>query len=114
MEVACEHLNQLDSPGRTPIKPSGKGCAECLKSGSTWVHLRLCMQCGHVGCCDSSPNKHATAHFHQSRHPVIKSFEPDEQWAYCYPHDATVEFAGLKGESPPRHYSSPAEPRSHS
>ena len=64
--------------------PSGDGCQECLSSGGTWVHLRICRTCGHVGCCDSSPGKHATAHFHQTKHPIIQSYEPGEGWAWCY------------------------------
>ncbi len=60
------------------------GCEDCLKVGGRWVHLRLCMSCGHVGCCDDSPNRHAPAHHRQTTHPVIQSFEPGEAWAYCY------------------------------
>jgi uncharacterized UBP type Zn finger protein len=59
--------------------------------GATWVHLRLCLTCGHVGCCDQSPNKHATAHFHGERHPLIKSFEPGEQWLWCYVDEVMME-----------------------
>lgn len=78
---ACLHLDefQVVPPANTP-----DGCEECLASGSRWVHLRLCLACGHVGCCDSSPNKHATAHFHASSHVVIRSFEPGEEWRWCY------------------------------
>jgi uncharacterized UBP type Zn finger protein len=76
----CVHLDHVKTEEpRTP-----KGCEECLANGSQWVHLRLCLECGHVGCCDSSPNKHATKHFYQTQHPVIKSFEPGEDWAFCY------------------------------
>jgi uncharacterized UBP type Zn finger protein len=64
-----------------------KGCEDCLKVGATWVHLRVCLTCGHVGCCDSSPNKHATAHNRSTRHPIITSGEVGENWAYCYPDD---------------------------
>jgi uncharacterized UBP type Zn finger protein len=66
------------------VKPSSAGCEDCLKIGGRWVHLRMCLECGHVGCCDSSPNRHATAHFHATRHPVIASREPGEHWRYCY------------------------------
>jgi uncharacterized UBP type Zn finger protein len=59
-------------------------CEECVKMGDDWVHLRLCMECGHVGCCDSSKNKHATKHFHRTKHPVIRSIEPGETWTWCY------------------------------
>jgi uncharacterized UBP type Zn finger protein len=76
----CTHLEQLrDVTPRTP-----EGCEECLKSGDTWVHLRLCMVCGHVGCCDQSKNHHATKHVHATGHPLIRSFEPGEDWGWCY------------------------------
>jgi len=104
----CSHLEKLAAPSRAPVKPSGRGCKECLDSGDEWVHLRLCMTCGHVGCCDDSPNKHATKHFHATRHPTIKPFEPDEEWAYCYLDDLMVDgLTSLPGESPGRHYSAP-------
>ena len=66
------------------VTPSAKGCEECLKIGSPWVHLRLCRQCGHVGCCDQSPHRHATAHFHATRHPIIEGYDPPEGWGWCY------------------------------
>jgi CPA1 family monovalent cation:H+ antiporter len=66
----------------TPSTP--EGCEECLATGSTWVHLRLCLQCGHVGCCDSSPERHATKHFESEGHPVMRSFEPGEEWRWCF------------------------------
>ena len=59
-------------------------CEECSKTGDTWVHLRLCLECGHVGCCDSSKNKHATKHFHETKHPLVRSIEPGEVWVWCY------------------------------
>ena len=77
--MTCTHLDQIND-----VTPSAKGCEDCLKIGDTWVHLRLCMTCGHVGCCDSSKNKHATKHFHATRHPIIKSFQPGEDWGWCY------------------------------
>ena len=77
--MTCEHLDQIQE-----VTPSTQGCEECLKSGSGWVHLRLCLTCGHVGCCDSSPNKHATQHFHATQHPIIQSFEKGENWRWCY------------------------------
>jgi uncharacterized UBP type Zn finger protein len=74
------HLDQVrDVAPRTPA-----GCEECLAKNMRWVHLRLCMTCGHVGCCDNSPGKHATAHFHHTQHPIIVSFEPGEDWGWCY------------------------------
>lgn len=75
----CSHVNQTH-----PVMPSAFGCEDCLKIGDTWVHLRICMTCGHVGCCDNSKNKHATKHFHSTQHPIIKSLEPGEDWSWCY------------------------------
>ncbi|OLE97377.1 MAG: hypothetical protein AUG75_09070 [Cyanobacteria bacterium 13_1_20CM_4_61_6] len=79
MATECTHLNEVRE-----VVPSARGCEDCLKTGDDWLHLRLCETCGHVGCCDSSKNKHATAHFHATRHPIIKSFEPGESWGWCY------------------------------
>ena len=84
----CTHLDQISD-----VTPSAEGCEECLKTGSRWVHLRLCLTCGHVGCCDSSPNKHATKHFHATGHPIVQSFEPGEEWAWCYVDEVMLEFA---------------------
>jgi uncharacterized UBP type Zn finger protein len=75
----CAHLDQIRK-----VKPNAKGCEECLKTGDTWVELRLCLTCGQVGCCDSSKNKHATKHFHATRHPIIQSFQPGQDWRWCY------------------------------
>lgn len=80
MNTVCSHLDQV-----ADVMPSGDGCVECLESGDGWVHLRLCMTCGHVGCCDESPNRHAAAHHRSSGHPIIQSYEPDEDWWWCYP-----------------------------
>jgi uncharacterized UBP type Zn finger protein len=77
--MICPHLYDAN-----PVPALTLGCEECLRTGSTWVHLRLCLSCGHVGCCDSSPGRHATRHFHQSSHPVMASFEPGERWAWCF------------------------------
>jgi len=76
----CVHLAEMQD-----VKPRAKGCEECLKMGDTWVHLRLCMTCGHVGCCDSSKNKHATKHYHATSHPIIRSLERGEEWGWCFP-----------------------------
>jgi CPA1 family monovalent cation:H+ antiporter len=78
---ACEHLRSASS-GVKPVTP--EGCEECLRDGTKWVHLRLCLGCGHVGCCDSSPERHATKHFEDTQHPVIRSFEQGEAWRWCY------------------------------
>ncbi|MFI5936347.1 UBP-type zinc finger domain-containing protein [Actinoplanes sp. NPDC051494] len=77
--AVCTHLDEAQD-----VQPSGQGCVECLASGGTWVHLRVCMTCGHVGCCDSSPGKHATAHFHAESHPLVQSYEPGEDWWWCF------------------------------
>ena len=107
MPDICEHLEKADQREHA-AKPSGHGCQECLASGGTWVHLRLCLTCGHVGCCDQSPNHHATSHAHHTHHPVIRSYEPGEDWAYCYPHDLGVDdFPARPGEAAPRHFDPP-------
>ncbi len=79
--TGCDHIEALQ---QTPQPLTPDGCEECLAQGTTWVHLRLCMSCGHVGCCDSSQYRHATGHYHDSDHPVIRSFEPGEAWRWCY------------------------------
>jgi uncharacterized UBP type Zn finger protein len=87
MPKKCTHFDDLK-----PVLPrTPSGCEECLKMGSRWVHLRLCLVCGHVGCCDNSPHRHATAHYHASQHPVIRSFEPGEDWGWCYVDEQFVE-----------------------
>jgi uncharacterized UBP type Zn finger protein len=85
--MSCHHIAHLKpQPPKTP-----EGCEECLKMGGQWVHLRLCLSCGHVGCCDSSPNRHATKHFHETKHPVMTSLEPDERWAWCFVDEEAVD-----------------------
>jgi hypothetical protein len=80
-DVECSHLSAIED-----VQPSTtEGCEDCLREGTGWVHLRECLECGHVGCCDNSPRRHATAHWHASRHPIMRSFEPGEQWGWCYP-----------------------------
>jgi uncharacterized UBP type Zn finger protein len=86
-EATCTHLDTVDAS----LTPSGKGCKECLETGGRWVHLRLCLHCGHVGCCDSSPNTHATKHANATEHPLVRSYEPFEDWWYCYPDDLVFE-----------------------
>lgn len=108
MAAECEHLEELETERRRTVQPSAEGCEECLESGDDWVHLRLCLSCGHVGCCDESPNRHATAHFHSTGHPVIKSFEPGEEWAWCYVDETGLdEIAAFPGESPSEHLAAP-------
>ena len=79
--ASCTHLDHIHV---TELPDAVDGCEECLRIGDTWVHLRLCRTCGHVGCCDSSPGRHATAHHHGTTHPVMRSFEPGESWRWCY------------------------------
>lgn len=85
-EAKCSHAEELDA-----VQPSAPGCEDCLLTGDSWVHLRLCLHCGHVGCCDSSPNRHATAHRERAGHELITSLEPGEQWAWCYAHSRTFD-----------------------
>ncbi|MEO7296385.1 MAG: UBP-type zinc finger domain-containing protein [Candidatus Limnocylindria bacterium] len=85
-EGQCTHLDQI-----ADVRPSAAGCEDCLRIGGAWVHLRMCLGCGHVGCCDDSPNRHATAHFGSTAHPLIRSAEPGEEWMYCYPDDLFME-----------------------
>ena len=85
---ACEHI-KIANDDVVPKTP--EGCEECLAMGDEWHHLRLCLTCGHVGCCDNSKNKHATKHFQKSKHPVIKSFESGENWKYCFVDKITTE-----------------------
>lgn len=73
------------------VKPSGTGCVECLKVGTWWLHLRRCAECGHIGCCDSSPHQHATKHFEQTGHPVMQSFEPGEEWFWNYERESSFD-----------------------
>jgi uncharacterized UBP type Zn finger protein len=75
----CTHLDQIQD-----VQASANGCEECLQTGGRWVHLRECLICGHVGCCDSSPGKHATRHYHATSHPIVRSFERGENWRWCY------------------------------
>ena len=94
MADTCTHLDEI-----LDTVPSSDGCIDCLAIGARWVHLRRCAQCGHIGCCDSSPNKHATAHFHTTSHPIIQSFEPGEEWFWCYIDDVAFELPA-DGPSP--------------
>jgi uncharacterized UBP type Zn finger protein len=81
MSARCSHLDQIEIEAPENVA----GCEDCLRIGATWVHLRTCMTCGHVGCCDSSPNRHATKHATETEHPIVRSAEPGEDWLYCYP-----------------------------
>jgi uncharacterized UBP type Zn finger protein len=86
----CMHLDQvrfLEPPDLV------EGCEECLATGGVWVHLRMCQTCGHIGCCDNSPGRHATAHYHATAHPIIRSAEPEENWSWCYEEQVTFVIA---------------------
>jgi uncharacterized UBP type Zn finger protein len=87
--TSCEHLGSAGQDEPRPSTPDG--CTQCIAEGNTvWAHLRMCLTCGNVGCCDSSPHRHATAHFHATGHPVMRSFEPGETWRWCYLDDRIV------------------------
>jgi uncharacterized UBP type Zn finger protein len=86
--ITCAHRDQV-----ADVAPRTQGCEECLATGDRWVHLRLCLTCGHVGCCDSSKNKHATQHYHATQHPIVQSLEPGEGWAWCYADEEFFEEA---------------------
>lgn len=86
MTQPCEHFELARS-----VVPSAEGCEDCLRTGDPWVHLRLCLVCGHVGCCDSSKNRHATRHFQATGHPIIRSFQPGEGWGWCFVDERYVE-----------------------
>jgi uncharacterized UBP type Zn finger protein len=98
MSTVCTHLDSIEVSSLPVDVP---GCEDCLRIGSRWVHLRLCLTCGHVGCCDSSPNRHATAHARVTRHPIIRSLEAGEDWCWCYEDDVAfvVELPAPKARS---------------
>ncbi len=97
MSDTCRHLDHIKD-----VTPSGPGCVECVAMGQhNWVHLRVCQECGHVGCCDNSPGKHATKHNRSTGHPIIRSYEPGEDWYYCYIDDIGFELEGAP--SAPHH-----------
>jgi uncharacterized UBP type Zn finger protein len=93
-----KHVDQV-----RPVTPNTDGCEECLATGDDWVHLRLCLSCGHVGCCDSSRNKHATKHFHATHHPIMRSAEPGDAWGWCYVDEQmlSLEDLGLSADDRP-------------
>lgn len=102
--MACTHLQSFSRSREAAVTPGSQGCEECLRTGQRWVQLRLCMTCGHVGCCDSSPGRHATGHFHATQHPVMKAFEPGQSWAWCYVDEEMVgSIQAFPQESPSEH-----------
>jgi hypothetical protein len=97
MAKPCAHLDQAVDG----VEPGSTGCEDCLRTGGEWVHLRMCTTCGHVGCCDSSPARHATAHWTGEGHPLVQSFEPGEDWWWCYPDELGFRVAGAPTHSHP-------------
>ena len=87
MNATCTHLDSI----RVGPPAQVEGCEECLRSGDRWVHLRTCLTCGKVGCCDSSPNRHASAHAREEGHPIVRSAEPGETWCWCYVDEVAFE-----------------------
>jgi uncharacterized UBP type Zn finger protein len=92
----CTHLDRI-TVWQLPDQVAG--CEDCLREGGIWLHLRICLVCGHVGCCDDSPNRHATAHYHADRHPLIRSLEPGEEWTWCYEDEVAMLIAEVHGET---------------
>jgi hypothetical protein len=88
--AVCSHVDQVQL---LELPPEIAGCEECLATGGRWVHLRMCQTCGHIGCCDSSPGRHATAHHHATRHPIIRSAEPGEAWSWCFIDEVTLSLS---------------------
>jgi uncharacterized UBP type Zn finger protein len=93
---ACTHLDQVEVH-ELPVEVAG--CEDCLRSGGKWLHLRICLTCGHVGCCDDSPNRHATAHSNETSHPLIRSLEPGEEWSWCYVDEVGLLLEDVSGET---------------
>ena len=90
----CTHLAHIHI---TTLPEAVDGCADCLASGGRWLHLRICLECGRVGCCDDSPNRHASAHAHETGHPIIHSLEPGEDWSWCYPDELGMRIPAVTG-----------------
>ena len=96
MAPSCSHLDSIEL---TELPEAVDGCEDCLAAGTQWVHLRICLECGHVGCCDSSPERHASAHATAAGHPIIRSLEPGEEWSYCYPDDLGMIIPQVHGQT---------------
>ena len=90
MSATCPHLDMIRYERPSEAEKAGAPCEDCVRIGSRWVHLRMCLTCGHVGCCDSSPNRHARAHASDEAHPLVTSYEPGEHWRYCFEDDVFV------------------------
>jgi uncharacterized UBP type Zn finger protein len=96
VSATCTHLDQVEV---LELPAEVAGCEDCLRMGGEWLHLRICLTCGHVGCCDDSPNRHATAHNHESGHPIIRSLEPGEEWSWCYVDEVAMLLQDVTGET---------------
>jgi uncharacterized UBP type Zn finger protein len=94
--TTCTHLDHIHI---TDLPEAVDGCEECLAAGSQWMHLRICLECGHVGCCDSSPNRHASAHARDREHPIMRSLEPGEAWSWCFLDEVAMLIAEVKGNT---------------
>lgn len=95
-DAGCTHLDSVEV---TELPDSVEGCEECVAEGGEWLHLRICLHCGHVGCCDSSPGRHATAHARSSGHPIIRSLEPGEEWCWCFADELAMVIRQVRGET---------------
>jgi uncharacterized UBP type Zn finger protein len=94
--ASCTHLEAIEL---TQLPASVDGCEECLASGGKWCHLRICLSCGHVGCCDSSPSRHATAHAESSGHPIMRSIQPGEDWSWCFVDEVAMVIPQVEGDT---------------
>jgi uncharacterized UBP type Zn finger protein len=92
----CSHLDSIEL---RQLPDSVDGCEDCLREGGVWLHLRICLSCGHVGCCDNSPGRHATAHHESTGHPLIRSLEPREDWSWCYLDEVGILIPEIEGET---------------
>jgi hypothetical protein len=92
--ASCSHLDHVEI---TELPDSVEGCADCLATGSRWMHLRICLECGKVGCCDDSPNRHASRHAADAAHPIIRSIEPGEDWSWCFPDQLAMRIPEVRG-----------------
>ena len=96
MTTSCTHLDHVQI---TELPQSVEGCEDCLATGGAWLHLRICLSCGRVGCCDSSPNRHASRHARESSHPIIRSLEPEEYWSWCFVDEVGMVIPAVQGET---------------
>ncbi len=92
----CTHVDSIEL---TELPPAVDGCEECLRSGGKWCHLRICLGCGHVGCCDSSPGRHATAHAEETGHPIMRSIQPGEHWSWCFVDKLELTIPQVEGDT---------------